>query len=69
MTKTYQITGMTCSGCAQAVHNLLSKVEGVENADVQLEKKQAVLEMDKTIPTEVLAAVLQNSPYRLSESK
>ncbi|HYH55984.1 MAG TPA: heavy metal-associated domain-containing protein [Anseongella sp.] len=66
MERTYNISGMTCSGCAQAVHNLLSKVEGVEKVDVQLEKGRAVLKMKEAVATETLQAALKSSPYQLS---
>ena len=40
MSKTYEITGMKCQGCANAVTEKLSAVKGVEEVKVDLEKKQ-----------------------------
>ncbi|MGE7625172.1 heavy metal translocating P-type ATPase [Viridibacillus sp. NPDC096237] len=46
---TLQITGMTCSACANRIEKGLSKIEGVEEANVNfaLEKTQIVYDSDK----------------------
>lgn len=44
MTKTYEITGMKCDGCAKTVTEKLSAVRGVESVSVDLEKHQATIE-------------------------
>jgi len=50
---TLQITGMTCSACANRIEKGLSKMEGVEEANVNfaLEKTQIVYDSDKTDAT------------------
>ena len=50
MKHTYSIHGMTCNGCRKHVEQTLSKVEGVTNASVDLEKAEATIEMEKHIP-------------------
>jgi copper chaperone len=40
---TLKVSGMTCSHCVMAVSKALTKVPGVEAADVSLEKAQAVV--------------------------
>ena len=40
---TIKVTGMTCGHCVAAVTKALQKVPGVEAADVNLEKAQAVV--------------------------
>ncbi|MGE7935031.1 heavy metal translocating P-type ATPase [Viridibacillus arvi] len=47
---TLQITGMTCSACANRIEKGLSKIEGVEEANVNfaLEKTQIVYDSEKT---------------------
>jgi copper chaperone len=40
---TLKVTGMTCNHCVMAVTKALSTVPGVEAADVNLEKAQAVV--------------------------
>lgn len=54
MKHTYKITGMTCNGCRSHVEDRLSKVDGVTGATVDLEKAQAVVEMEKHIPLQKL---------------
>jgi copper chaperone CopZ len=69
MTHTYQISGMTCSGCKAKVQGLLSQVIGVKSVSIDLEKASADIEMDKHIPTETLRLALKDYPkYQLTES-
>lgn len=49
--KTFKVTGMHCDGCANTVSRLLGKVEGVESADVSLEKGEAEVSYDSTSVT------------------
>ncbi len=49
MSHTYQITGMSCNGCRYHVEKALNEVEGVSKASVDLEKAEAVIEMDRHI--------------------
>jgi len=44
MSKTYEITGMKCQGCANAVTEKLSVVKGVEEVSVDIEKHQVTIE-------------------------
>ena len=50
MKHTYHIHGMSCNGCRNHVEETLSKVEGVNAVEVNLEKSEAVIEMEKHIP-------------------
>lgn len=42
------VPGMTCAACPITVKKALNKVEGVENTEVSLEKKEAVVTFDDT---------------------
>lgn len=44
MSKTYQVSGMKCDGCAKTVTEKLSAVKGVQSATVDLEKNQVTIE-------------------------
>jgi copper chaperone CopZ len=67
MTHTYNISGMTCTGCQAKVEGLLSKVEGVKNVNINLEKGTADIEMSRHISTADLKLALQDYPkYQLS---
>src|SRR5690554_1240671 len=59
MKHTYHIHGMTCNGCRSHVENTLSEVEGVLKATVNLEKKEALIEMVSHIPLETFQEALK----------
>lgn len=68
MTHTYHISGMTCAGCQYKVEHLLKGVNGVTNAEVNLERGEATVTMDGHISTSALQQALQGYPnYQLSE--
>lgn len=46
--ETYQIEGMTCASCVTRVEKALKKVEGVENAVVNLASEKVTLHFDDT---------------------
>lgn len=56
---TLKIDGMTCGGCVKSVTRLLSELDGVAQADVSLEKAQAVVSFDanKVQPAALVEAV------------
>ena len=45
---------MTCNGCRAHVEKTLQEVDGVKNATVDLEKAEAVIEMEQHIPVDIL---------------
>ncbi|PWI29016.1 cadmium-translocating P-type ATPase [Flavobacteriaceae bacterium LYZ1037] len=59
MKHTYNIHGMTCNGCRSHVENILSKVEGVSKASVNLDKAEATIEMSSHIPIETFQKALK----------
>ena len=59
MKHTYNITGMTCNGCRTHVEKTLNSVEGVIDAQVDLQKAEAIVEMDSHIPLETFKEVLE----------
>jgi cation transport ATPase len=69
MKHTYQVTGMTCSGCQYKVQHLLGQVEHVQEATVNLAKGEVTVEMDKHINTPTLQAALKDHPkYQLTDA-
>jgi len=60
---TYKITGLTCNGCRNHVQETLSKIEGVIEASVDLEKGEASVEMDHHLSIETLQKPLEGSNY------
>lgn len=70
MTHTYQITGMTCTGCQAKVQHLLSQVNGVKNVIINLEKGEADIEMEKHIGINEFKKALNQYPkYTIEENK
>lgn len=56
---TLHVEGMTCGSCATAVKHVLKKVDGVKDARVSYEEKQAVVTYDanKVTPEQIARAV------------
>lgn len=68
MKHTYQVTGMTCTGCQAKVQQLLSAVPDVTRVDIDLQKGEAAITMDKHVNTATLQAALLPYPkYQLTE--
>lgn len=61
MKHSYNIQGMTCNGCRSQVERILSKIEGVTQATVDLGKAEASIEMEQHIPIENLQEALINN--------
>ena len=67
--KSFSVTGMTCSGCATRVENLLKQQAGVESAQVDLDQGAVRLTYDhKQVSPGVLRNVLSDTPYELATS-
>ena len=47
MIKEFKVEGLKCSGCAKAVENAVSVVEGVEKASVDFEAKKLTVEFQQ----------------------
>lgn len=69
MKHTYHIHKMTCKGCRDHVAQTLSKVKGVANASVDLEKAQATIEMKSHIPIETFQKAMEQDGGKYSIHK
>jgi cation transport ATPase len=68
MTHTYNIEGMTCSGCVAKAKSALLMLGDVAEAEVQLTAPQATITMQKHIPTAVLQDALNKAgSYTITE--
>ena len=63
MKKTILVDGMMCQHCVKHVHDALAKVDGVKEAEVSLENKTAVVELQKEVSDEVLLAAVRDAGY------
>lgn len=74
-TASFKIEGMTCSmGCAKTIETKLSKMEGVQKATVDFEKKEATVDFDAAVLTkEQIAKTVESTgdgeTYKASEIK
>lgn len=66
MKHTYKIQGMTCNGCRSHVEKTLQGINGVSNASVDLEKAEAIIEMESHIPIETFQEALKNDGDKYS---
>lgn len=70
MTHTYNISEMTCTGCAAKVSHLLKRIPEVTNVNIDLEKGEAAITMEKHVDTATLQEALKDHPkYKLTEQK
>jgi len=68
MTHSYNITGMTCTGCQAKVNSLLSNIPGITSVDIDLTNSKADITMSHHVDTQTLQAALAPYPkYALSE--
>lgn len=68
MIHTYKIQGMTCNGCRGHVEKILNHVQYVSKASVNLERGEAVIEMERHIPLNVFEKALKDDGGRYSIS-
>jgi len=63
-TVTLAVSGMTCAACPITVKKALSKVDGVEKAEVSYENKEAVVTYDDAkTSVEALAKATEGAGY------
>ncbi len=58
MRQNYHIQGMTCSSCVAKVTKALQEVDGVTDVTIDLDNKEAQIEMDQTISERALQEAL-----------
>jgi len=74
-TASFKIDGMTCAiGCAKTIEEKLSKMDGVQKATVDFDKKQATVDFDGAVLTpEKLTKAVESTgdgeTYKVSEMK
>ena len=63
MKKTIKVDGMMCERCVAHVKKALERVEGVEKADVSLEKAQAVVTLTADVADKALIDAVAEEGY------
>lgn len=69
MKRTLMVEGMSCGHCKMAVEKALKKVDGVENAIVNLENKTAEVTLAKEVSNEALTGAVTDAGYEVMEVK
>ncbi|MFK7781894.1 heavy-metal-associated domain-containing protein [Psychroserpens sp.] len=67
MTRTYNLTGVTCNNCKASVEKALNTIDAIEVVSIDLENSEATLKMSHLISNEELQSVLP-SKYVISEA-
>ena len=65
-TETYDVVGMTCGHCVQAVTEELRRLEGVTRVDVDLAAGTATVESSTPLDRAAVAAAVDEAGYELS---
>jgi copper chaperone len=64
---TLKVQGMTCNHCVMRVAKALKAVTGVKDAQVDLQKGEAIVTYDEaTVTSEKLAATVTEAGYKAS---
>ena len=65
-TETLKVNGMSCGGCAINVAGALKAVEGVNDAHVSLENREATVDFDETrTSSEQLKSAVRHAGYEV----
>jgi copper chaperone len=65
---TLSVTGMTCGGCVNSVHKVLTALPGVQSADVTLTPGQARVVYDATrVDRAALVQAVVDAGYGVSD--
>lgn len=63
-TRIINIDGMTCNNCVKSVHNVVSKLDGVQTISVSLENNQATATFDDSqITAEQIASTIDDAGF------
>ena len=64
-TTTYQVNGMTCGHCMQAVTNEVKKIEGVTDVDIDLESGSVRVSSEAPVDDATFRAAVDEAGYEV----
>ena len=64
-TATYEVTGMTCEHCVNAVKGEISQLQGVDKVDVELEGGKVTVQSDAPVDQEQIRSAVEKAGYQL----
>jgi copper chaperone len=65
-TKSYTVTGMTCSHCVASVTEEVQEIPGVENVDVVLETGSLSVTSTEPVDDAAVKAAVEDAGYQLA---
>ena len=66
MTKTVYIDGMMCKHCAASVKKALEAIDGITSADVDLENKKAIINLEKEVENSIIEKAIVDEGYTVT---
>lgn len=64
----FKIEGMHCEGCSNRLTKVLNSLDGIVNASVSLEKKEANIEFDETkVSIKEIKEVIEDAGFQAME--
>ena len=64
-TSTYQVKGMTCDHCVQAVTNEISKLDGVTDVDIDLGSGQVTVASEQAVSDDAVREAVDEAGYEV----
>ncbi len=61
----YSITGMSCAACSARVQQAVSKLKGIKEVNVSLEKDEATITSNKEIKDKDIEKVITKAGYKV----
>lgn len=58
-TSTFQVAGMTCGHCVNAVQSAVSEINGVTDVDVDLDTGQVTVSADTPLDAQTMSAAVE----------
>ena len=65
-TETFNVPGISCQHCVNAISNEVSALGGVKDVQVELGSKTVRVNADETVSRETLVAAIQEAGYDVS---
>ncbi len=69
MEKLVSIEGMSCNHCKMNVEKALKEIDGVEEVNVSLEEKNAIIKLNKEVSDSEIKSAIQEAGYEVIEIK
>ncbi len=69
MKKTIYVNGMSCNHCKMSVEKVLNNLEGVSNAEVNLDEKLATADILENVSDDVLVSAITDAGFEVVEVK